>query len=111
MCSSALCLSWQSLVHAGTELNQRELIERAFAGDDVQAEFEEAKGREAEEEAPKVDAPLLLPGWGAWAGQQRMPGWMAKAQDKAQRCCHLHTALASASSQRTHLHGRLSSQI
>lgn len=70
------------------ELSQRELISRAFAGDDVQAEFEEAKGREAEEEAPQVDAPSLLPGWGAWAGQQRTPGWMAKAQGKAQRCCH-----------------------
>ena len=70
----------------GTALSQRELIARAFAGDDVQAEFEEAKGREAEEEAPNVDAPSLLPGWGAWAGHQRTPGWMASAQDKAQRC-------------------------
>ena len=52
----------------------------------MQAEFDEAKGREAEEEAPKADAPSLLPGWGAWAGHQKMPGWMAKAQDKAQRC-------------------------
>ena len=51
----------------------------------MQAEFDEAKGREAEEEAPKVDAPSLLPGWGAWAGHQRTPGWMASAQDKAQR--------------------------
>ena len=70
---------------AGLELSQRELIARAFAGDDVQAEFDEAKGREAEEEAPKVDAPSLLPGWGAWAGHQRTPGWMASAQEKAQR--------------------------
>ncbi len=51
----------------------------------MQAEFDEAKGREAEEEAPKMDAPSLLPGWGAWAGHQRMPGWMASGQDKAQR--------------------------
>ena len=75
-----------SITRAGTELSQRELIARAFAGDDVQAEFDEAKGREAEEEAPKADAPSLLPGWGAWAGHQKTPGWMAKAQDKAQRC-------------------------
>lgn len=40
---------------------------------------------EAEAEAPPADAPSLMPGWGAWAGQQRTPGWMAKAQDKAQR--------------------------
>lgn len=70
---------------AGSGLSQRDLIARAFAGDDVQAEFDEAKGREAEEEAPKVDVPSLLPGWGAWAGHQRTPGWMASAQDKAQR--------------------------
>ena len=83
---------------AGTELSQRELIARAFAGDDVQAEFDEAKGREAEEEAPKADAPSLLPGWGAWAGHQKTPGWMAKAQDKAKRC--------SAGQTRNWLHSR-----
>jgi hypothetical protein len=91
MCTRRHCLICKSLTHAGMELSQRELIARAFAGDDVQAEFEEAKGREAEEEAPTVDAPSLLPGWGAWAGQQRTPGWMAKAQGKAQRCCHFPT--------------------
>ena len=73
-------------VRGGKELSQRELIARAFAGDDVQAEFAEEKAREAEDEAPPADAPSLLPGWGAWAGQQRTPGWMAKAQDKALRC-------------------------
>lgn len=73
-------------VRGGKELSQRELIARAFAGDDVQAEFAEEKAREAEAEAAPADAPLLLPGWGAWAGQQRTPGWMAKAQDKALRC-------------------------
>ncbi|BDA46715.1 probable U3 small nucleolar RNA-associated protein 14 homolog A [Coccomyxa sp. Obi] len=72
-------------VRGGKELSQRELIARAFAGDDVQAEFAEEKAREAEAEAPPADAPSLLPGWGAWAGQQRTPGWMAKAQDKALR--------------------------
>lgn len=95
MCTCRHCLICKSLAHAGTQLSQRELIARAFAGDDVQAEFEEAKSREAEEEAPKVDAPSLLPGWGAWAGQQRTPGWMAKAQDKAQRCCHFPYGPAS----------------
>lgn len=73
-------------VRGGKELSQRELIARAFAGDDVQAEFAEEKAREAEAEAPPADVPSLLPGWGAWVGQQRTPGWMAKAQDKALRC-------------------------
>ena len=82
-CCAHLFIAW--VPHAGTELSQRELIARAFAGDNVQAEFDEAKGREAEEEAPNADAPSLLPGWGAWAGHQKTPGWMAKAQDKAQR--------------------------
>ena len=82
---SALGITEKCCWDAGVELSQRELIARAFAGDDVQAEFDEVKGREAEEEAPKVDAPSLLPGWGAWAGHQRTPGWMASAQDKAQR--------------------------
>lgn len=72
-------------VRGGSELSQRELIARAFAGDDVQAEFEAVKAAEAEAEAPAAEAPSLLPGWGAWAAQQCTPGWMAAAQDKAAR--------------------------
>jgi len=34
-------------------LSQAELIKRAFAGDDVQADFEAAKAAEVEEELPK----------------------------------------------------------
>lgn len=41
------------LVGAGIELSQAELIKRAFAGDDVQADFEAAKAAEVEEELPK----------------------------------------------------------
>ena len=39
--------------HSGNELSQAELIKRAFAGDDVQAEFDAAKAAEIEEELPK----------------------------------------------------------
>ena len=39
--------------YAGTELSQAELIKRAFAGDDVQADFEAAKAAEVEEELPQ----------------------------------------------------------
>lgn len=34
-------------------MSQAELIKRAFAGDDVQAEFEAVKAAEVEEELPK----------------------------------------------------------
>ena len=37
----------------GVELSQAELMKRAFAGDDVQADFEAAKAAEVEEELPK----------------------------------------------------------
>ena len=39
------------------ELSQAELIKRAFAGDDVQADFEAAKAAEVEEELPKQARP------------------------------------------------------
>ena len=43
---------------AGTEMSQAELIKRAFAGDDVQADFEASKAAEVEEELPKQASPL-----------------------------------------------------
>ena len=45
---------------AGNELSQAELIKRAFAGDDVQAEFDAAKAAEVEEELPKEVRPEQL---------------------------------------------------
>ena len=74
------------LVLAGGRAAQRELIARAFAGDDVVADFEAVKAAEAAAEAPANDAPSLLPGWGAWTAQQRTPAWIEAAQAKAQRC-------------------------
>jgi U3 small nucleolar RNA-associated protein 14 len=72
-------------LRAGPELSQRELVAMAFAGDDVQAEFAAEKVAEAEAEAPAEEVPSQLPGWGAWAAQQRKPGWLAAAEEKAAR--------------------------
>lgn len=47
--------------------SQRELVARAFANDDVVAEFEDEKMAEIEEDGDKVED-LTLPGWGSWAG-------------------------------------------
>jgi U3 small nucleolar RNA-associated protein 14 len=64
--------------------SQRDLIARAFAGDDVEAEFAAEKSAAVEEELPAVDAPVQLPGWGGWSGQQREPKWMQDARSKAE---------------------------
>ncbi|KAK4702289.1 U3 small nucleolar RNA-associated protein 14, partial [Phenoliferia sp. Uapishka_3] len=47
---------------------QRELVAKAFAGDDVVADFEAEKRREIERDAPKEED-NTLPGWGAWSGK------------------------------------------
>lgn len=47
--------------------SQRELVARAFANDDVVAEFEDEKLAEIEEDGDKVED-LTLPGWGSWGG-------------------------------------------
>ncbi|KAI8327677.1 small-subunit processome [Choanephora cucurbitarum] len=57
-----------SMVHnSKVSFNQRELVARAFANDDVVTEFEEEKMAEIEEDGDKVED-LTLPGWGSWAG-------------------------------------------
>lgn len=52
-------------------LSQEELIRRAFAGDDVQAEFAAAKAAEVEGELPQVRGPSLPPARGPPALQRR----------------------------------------
>lgn len=48
-------------------IQHRELVRRAFAGDDVQAEFQDDKDQEVgEDETKEVDG--TLPGWGSWSG-------------------------------------------
>ncbi|KAJ2510173.1 hypothetical protein GGI11_005588 [Coemansia sp. RSA 2049] len=52
---------------------QRELVEQAFAEDDVvEAEFAAAKEEAMDAEAPK-DQDLTLPGWGSWGGAAITP--------------------------------------
>ncbi|KDQ62895.1 hypothetical protein JAAARDRAFT_202438 [Jaapia argillacea MUCL 33604] len=47
---------------------QRDLVARAFAGDNVVQEFEAMKRKEMQEDAPhEVDT--TLPGWGSWGGK------------------------------------------
>ncbi|KAI7896985.1 small-subunit processome [Mucor mucedo] len=47
--------------------SQRELVARAFANDDVVADFEDEKMAEIERDGDQVED-LTLPGWGAWGG-------------------------------------------
>lgn len=47
---------------------QRDLVARAFAGDNVVADFEEMKRAEIEADAPHEED-LTLPGWGSWGGK------------------------------------------
>jgi U3 small nucleolar RNA-associated protein 14 len=47
--------------------NQIELINRAFAGDDLEADFTAEKEAVIVEDAPKEED-LTLPGWGSWTG-------------------------------------------
>ncbi|KAL0580728.1 hypothetical protein V5O48_001286 [Marasmius crinis-equi] len=46
---------------------QRDLVARAFAGDNVVKDFEDAKQREIMMDAPK-EVDTTLPGWGSWGG-------------------------------------------
>ena len=56
------------MVHTDkVSFSQRELVARAFANDDVVAEFDDEKMAEIEEDGDKVED-LTLPGWGSWAG-------------------------------------------
>ncbi|KAI7870389.1 small-subunit processome [Spinellus fusiger] len=52
---------------ARLEFTQRELVARAFAHDNVVAEFEEEKKKVVAEDDDKVED-LTLPGWGTWGG-------------------------------------------
>lgn len=68
--------------------SQTDLIHRAFAGDDVEAEFEMHKLDILNEENPEPEKPVLLPGWGQWTDIQQkkgMPSWMLKEHENAKR--------------------------
>ncbi|KAG0638159.1 small-subunit processome [Tuber brumale] len=51
----------------GVNIDQRELVKRAFAGDNVVAEFKAEKKRKIDEEGDQV-IDTRIPGWGSWTG-------------------------------------------
>ncbi|KAL3845670.1 hypothetical protein ACJIZ3_003073 [Penstemon smallii] len=68
--------------------SQAELIQRAFAGDDVEEEFEKDKEAVLNEEYPVPEEPTLLPGWGQWTDIQKkrgLPSWMVKEHEIAKK--------------------------
>lgn len=68
--------------------SQEELIRRAFAGDDVEDDFEREKQDALNEEVPEPEKPLLLPGWGQWTNIQKKrgpPSWMLAEHDIAKK--------------------------
>eukprot|EP00898_Chlorokybus_atmophyticus_P006709 jgi/Chlat1/7039/Chrsp56S06716 len=76
----------EPLLDTGDTLTQQEIIRRAFAGDDVQADFDAEKQAAVEEELPKIEGPMALPGWGQWATQKhRKPKFAVKAEEEAKK--------------------------
>ncbi|KAM3211853.1 hypothetical protein ACQJBY_065148 [Aegilops geniculata] len=68
--------------------SQADLIRQAFAGDDVEAEFEDEKLEALNEENPEPEEPALVPGWGQWTHVQQkrgLPSWMVKEHEDAKR--------------------------
>ncbi|KAJ6821453.1 uncharacterized protein M6B38_392335 [Iris pallida] len=68
--------------------SQADLIHSAFAGDDVEAEFEKDKMEVLNEENPEPEKPVLLPGWGQWTNVQQkrgLPSWMLQEHGSAKR--------------------------
>ncbi|XP_073137338.1 uncharacterized protein [Henckelia pumila] len=68
--------------------SQSELIQRAFAGDDVEEDFEKDKAEVLNEENPEPEKPILLPGWGQWTDIQRkkgLPSWMLEEHETARK--------------------------
>jgi len=65
--------------------SQEELIRQAFAGDDVEAGFQDIKLRAMDEEIAKIEEPKALPGWGNWTHRQRKVeslGWKEELEKK-----------------------------
>ncbi|PIN11413.1 hypothetical protein CDL12_15982 [Handroanthus impetiginosus] len=68
--------------------SQAELIQRAFAGDDVEDDFEKDKEALLNEENPEPEKPVLLPGWGQWTDIQKkkgLPSWMLQEHEMAKK--------------------------
>lgn len=68
--------------------SQDDLIRRAFAGDDVEEDFEMSKQEILNEENPEPEKPVLLPGWGQWTHIQKkrgLPSWMLAEHERAKK--------------------------
>ncbi|KAK9103808.1 hypothetical protein Sjap_021062 [Stephania japonica] len=66
--------------------SQADLIHMAFAGDDVEQEFEKVKMEVLNEENPEPEKPLSLPGWGQWTSVQEkygLPSWITEEYENA----------------------------
>ncbi|KAI3931042.1 hypothetical protein MKW92_027958 [Papaver armeniacum] len=65
-----------------------DLIRNAFAGDDVEEEFEKEKLETLNEENLEPEKPTLVPGWGQWTHIQKkkgLPSWMVEEHAIAQK--------------------------
>lgn len=77
------------ILSSGTKLtyefpSQTELIRRAFAGDNVEEDFEKDKEEILKVENPEPEKPVLLPGWGQWTDVQQkkgLPSWMLEEHE------------------------------
>lgn len=68
--------------------SQAELIRHAFAGDDVEEDFEKDKEEILKGENPEPEKPVLLPGWGQWTHVQQkkgLPSWMLEEHETAKK--------------------------
>ncbi|RZC52858.1 hypothetical protein C5167_021282 [Papaver somniferum] len=74
------------ILTSGTK--QADLIRNAFAGDDVEEEFEKERLETLNEENPEPGKPTLVPGWGQWTHIQKkkgLPSWMVEEHAIAQK--------------------------
>ncbi|KAL9809766.1 putative small-subunit processome, Utp14 protein [Arabidopsis thaliana] len=53
---------------------QAELVSRAFAGDDVEGDFEKDKQEVLNQEVPEPEKPVQVAGWGHWTNNQNKRG-------------------------------------
>lgn len=64
--------------------SQADLIQRAFAGDDVEADFNQAKAEVLNTEVPASEGVVRLPGWGQWTHVQQkkgLPAWILEKEE------------------------------
>ncbi|KAD3338173.1 hypothetical protein E3N88_33694 [Mikania micrantha] len=79
------------VITSGTDYelpSQDDLIRRAFAGDEVEKDFEMEKQEIMNEENPEPEKPVLLPGWGQWTHIQKKrgaPSWMLAEHERAKK--------------------------